>query len=125
MKHPSLGELESRILAILWEHGPSGINAMVSLMREERDIAYTTVATVVQRLYEKGLLTREPSKNAHIYRPAISKAQLGGKLVSSFFTQLRASFGDVAISSFAEGIDSLPKREKDALLELLRSDERS
>ncbi len=52
-----LGELERRVMAILWEHGP-GESTGRDVAGALPEHAYTTVATVLDRLVHKGLVRR-------------------------------------------------------------------
>lgn len=60
---------------LLWEaHGPLTIRQVLEAMPEERTPAYTTVQTVMDRLHRKGILVRESSGRANIYRPVSTRA---------------------------------------------------
>lgn len=67
------GELESEVLAALWAAGrPVG----ASTVREQvaGDPAYTTVLTILTRLHDKRLVTRERSGRSYLYSPVQDKA---------------------------------------------------
>src|SRR5579872_5364857 len=55
---PSLGELEIRVLRLVWEHQPCTERHVSDLVQAERDVARTTVLKTMQRLEGKGLLLR-------------------------------------------------------------------
>lgn len=67
----SRGELERRVMTILW-HADSALSVAVvhAELAEERDLAYTTVMTVLDRLAKKGLAKRELMNRAWQYKPA-------------------------------------------------------
>lgn len=70
-----LGGLEAAVMKQMWAaSGPLSVRQMLDLLTQERTIAYTTVMTVMDRLYRKGHLTREPAGKAYLYRPAASHA---------------------------------------------------
>ncbi|SPL98741.1 Transcriptional regulator, MecI family [[Actinomadura] parvosata subsp. kistnae] len=70
----ALGDLESTIMDRLWSyHRPSSVRHVLEDLRRDREIAYTTVMTVMDKLYKKGLLRRQPQGKAYIYEPLITK----------------------------------------------------
>ena len=66
------GELELEILTILWESSAPLQPAEVR-RRTKGNLAYTSVATVLTRLWEKGLVTRLASGRAYAYSAAVSR----------------------------------------------------
>lgn len=73
----SRGELEHRILEVLWgSKTPLTVAAVHRDLHPERDLAYTTVMTVLDRLAKKGLADRELVGRAWEYRPALTQAEL-------------------------------------------------
>ncbi len=55
--HPTDGELE--ILRVLWDDGPSALSSICTRLREQRDVATTTVATMLRLMLDKGLVKRQ------------------------------------------------------------------
>ncbi|MFI7444717.1 BlaI/MecI/CopY family transcriptional regulator [Nonomuraea indica] len=69
-----LGELESVIMDRMWSYRrPASVRDVLEDLRRERQIAYTTVMTVMDKLHTKGLLTRELAGKAYIYRTVSTK----------------------------------------------------
>lgn len=60
-----LGELESKIMAILWKNGCASVREVTA--RLAPPLAYTTVMTTLDRLFKKGLLERSESERAFLY----------------------------------------------------------
>jgi predicted transcriptional regulator len=73
-RRPS-GALEHEVLAALWAAPepltPSGVLAEVG-----GDLAYSTVKTILDRLHEKGMLTRTREGKAYAYTPVVEQADL-------------------------------------------------
>jgi predicted transcriptional regulator len=69
----------------------------------------------MQRLCDKGLLSRKESTSGHIYTPRVSKEKYAKNVAHSFLKKFINSFGDNAIASFAESVDELPSRREDTL----------
>jgi predicted transcriptional regulator len=67
------GELESGVLAALWaSEGP--LTARQVRQRLPDDLAYTTVLTILSRLYDKGMLVRHREGRGYAYGPARDEA---------------------------------------------------
>lgn len=115
----TLGELEQLIMEIVWKNKESAVRDIFQELRKKRSIAYTTVATILQRLFNKNIVGRKTEKNGYRYFSKVSKEYYAKSLTKSFVKKLEKSFGDIAISSFAEGIESLPKDKKIYLLKIL------
>src|SRR6266571_594615 len=71
-----LGELETRIMHVLWRRGrPATVKDVQVHLAPKRELAYTTVMTVMDRLWRKGLLHRERRGRPFHYTPAVSEAE--------------------------------------------------
>ncbi|MET9338809.1 BlaI/MecI/CopY family transcriptional regulator [Nonomuraea sp. NPDC003804] len=69
-----LGDLESTIMERMWSYRkPASVRQVLEDLRQEREIAYTTVMTVMDKLHTKGLLSREPVGKAYIYAATSTK----------------------------------------------------
>lgn len=124
MKTAPHGELELQVMDLLWQHKESSISNVFKEINKQRNIAYTTVATILQRLHDKGVVERKSENNHYIYFPKLSKKAYSSKLVKTFINKLVTNFGDIAITSFAESIDDLPKEKKESLLTLIQEYEK-
>src|SRR3989344_198091 len=116
---PSLGELEQQIMDIVWECKNCSARDVLTRLERDKKLAYTTVATILQRLHDKGLLTRKESSSGHIYSPKVSKEKYTKNVAQSFLKNFINSFGDTAIASFADSIDKLPEKKRKYFLKLL------
>ena len=119
MLQKTLSPLEQEAMNIVWELNECSIRDVVEKFNQEKKLAYTTVATLLQRLFEKGLVNRNNHNTILSYTPKISKDIYGKKMAKSFIRNFMSSFGEAAIVSFAESIDKLPRDKKDYLLRLL------
>jgi predicted transcriptional regulator len=68
-----LGELERAVMDVLWDRAAPTTVREVAEALEDRDLAYTTVMTVLDRLAGKDMVERERSGRAWSYRPAASR----------------------------------------------------
>ncbi|MQA26417.1 MAG: BlaI/MecI/CopY family transcriptional regulator [Micromonosporaceae bacterium] len=69
-----LGELEAAIMDRLWTWSrPTRVREVLDDLRRERELAYTTVMTVMDNLHRKGLLARERDGRAYRYQATVSR----------------------------------------------------
>lgn len=69
------GELEATVMDRLWSADAArSVRELREELQSERTIAYTTVMTVMERLFRKGMLLREEDGRAYRYSPAQSRA---------------------------------------------------
>jgi predicted transcriptional regulator len=69
-----LGELEAAVMDRLWARGePATVRQVLDTFTGERELAYTTVMTVMDKLHRKGLLARERVGRAWRYHPTSSR----------------------------------------------------
>ena len=96
-----LGGLEADIMATLWDIQAGSVKRIHEGICQKRKAAITTVATVLDRLYEKGLVERELEKSKSLYyqyRPSVTKKQFEKKVAGAVLKGLFETFGDSAIS---------------------------
>jgi predicted transcriptional regulator len=71
---PGLGPLESAIMLTLWDtHEALKVSEVTGRLTYPRDLAYTTVMTVLTILCRKDLARRHRNGQAWLYRPALSR----------------------------------------------------
>jgi BlaI family penicillinase repressor len=84
---PTATELE--ILRVLWTRGPSTVREVLDSLNEKRAMGYTGVLKLLQIMTTKGLVRRDASERAHVYkafRPAEqTKRQLAGDVLQRVF----------------------------------------
>jgi len=68
---PTDGELE--ILNIVWERGAATVRTVHEALHHGRATGYTTTLKLMQIMAEKGLLTRDESARAHVYRTRLPR----------------------------------------------------
>lgn len=95
----SVGELEASVLAALWDSGELATPDVFNRVGRPRGLAYTTILTVLQRLYKKGLVSRRGEGKAHVYSAALSREQFSerrGELLAGAMIGL----GSAGLSAF-------------------------
>jgi|SRR3989344_123690 len=124
-KLKTLGELEEEIMEIIWSNKQASVRSVLLELEKRRKIAYTTVMTVMARLYDKDILKRKMDKSgAFIYIPSKDKktflASASEKIIKNFLRQ----YGDIAVAQFVDVIETYrtPQSEewKNKLRDLLK-----
>lgn len=107
-KKLSLGPLESEILEIVWDLQEVTVKKVHDRILQDpnRELAYTSVTTVLQRLTQKGWLKCSKKGKAFSWRPLLSREQ--AKALQSYEKLngfLAVSNPDV-VASFADSLDT-------------------
>jgi predicted transcriptional regulator len=68
------GDLQAEVMATVWRLGEARVDDVREAQPAANRSAYTTLQTVMNRLVERGLLTRERQGNAFVYRPRHEEA---------------------------------------------------
>jgi predicted transcriptional regulator len=111
-----LGELERAIMEVLWESPTPMTVRQVGTCLTDRDLAHTTVMTVLDRLAKKGFVKRQRAGRAWRYRPAESREAYVTELMLTALDQT----GDrqAALTRFARSVSGA---EAEALLAALET----
>jgi BlaI family transcriptional regulator, penicillinase repressor len=74
---PALSASEREVLKVLWDHGSGTTREINEVLEQQgRQWAYTTVATLLQRLSQKKYVAGDPSAVPHVYRALVSRNEL-------------------------------------------------
>lgn len=109
---------------IIWNCRACSVKQVTKELCREKYITYTTVATILRRLYDKGLVKRVRKGMLYLYSPKISPELYLKTISRSFLKRLIGSYGDIAIASFAKSIDTLPKEKRQYFIRLLEKHEK-
>lgn len=74
-KHPT--ELELEILKVLWQQGEATVREVRMALADFRDLAHTSVMTMMTIMTEKGYLKRVKKGNKYLYKPCVSEKGTG------------------------------------------------
>ncbi len=96
------GELETDVLRTLWQLDRPASPADV-IEELQTDLAYTSIATILTRLCDKGLATRSRAGRSFLYAAATSEADLTARRISSMLDA--ASDRQSALAGFAKSLD--------------------
>lgn len=116
---PAIGELESDVLeALKSKGGQATASEVLGVLKQDRDVAYTTVSTTLDRLYRKRLLERKalPGPGGTKYLFILGRDEkVKNKIVESTMERLTAAFGETAYSAIYKHLDDLSEEELERL----------
>ncbi len=114
-----LGDLEAEIMESMWDLGSASVREVHECLGARRDIAYTTVMTVMSRLVEKGLLARRQEGRAYIYSPTKSRDAYCTGVVKNVMAGLFGTLDRPVLAHFVESLGEGDVAELDALAEII------
>lgn len=109
------GELQAQIMPALWRLGSGTVEQVRSALPKRYQSAYTTVQTVLNRLAERGLLSRERTGNAIVYRPRLSEAEYLSRTIEHTLAGASSEARQVALAQLLGDLDEHELSELRAL----------
>jgi predicted transcriptional regulator len=113
-KNEFLTEVELEFMTQLWELGKGNVREVLANLPEGRDLAYTSGATFMRILEQKGFVTSEKINNTLVYEPVVTKNTYQSRSLKSLSEKL---FDDTPVSLVARLVDDYDLSE-DALEEI-------
>ena len=68
-----LTAVELEMMNVIWRIGPCSVAQVQEHLQQQRELAYTSVSTIVRILEQKGYVTSEKQGRGHVYQAAVSK----------------------------------------------------
>jgi predicted transcriptional regulator len=99
--HPTDGELE--ILQVLWAAGPSSLGAVCEELRKTRDVAATTVATMLRVMSDKQLVKRTGRGRGATWAAAVSQQKTERGMVRKLVDRVFDGAADRLAAHLIEG----------------------
>src|SRR6267143_5559912 len=96
----NLTPLELEIMHVLWETGPANVQSVQQHL--ERELAYTTVQTMLNILHRKGKVKRTLKDRAYFYKPAVSRRQVASLHVGDMVERLFGGSAENLVMSLLE-----------------------
>lgn len=120
-----LGPLAAAIMRAVWAEGESTVASVSARLGEQRAHApaYTTVMTVMGRLYERGLLSRKKVGRQYVYAAAAREEATIDRLSRAAVDALISRFGTTAYRQFALRLADVDPVAREKLAELAASHE--
>lgn len=106
------GDLQSEVMSAVWRLGEATVDDVRAEQRSGRHSAYNTVQTVLNRLVERGLLSRDRRGRAFVYRPRLKESEY---LARSIGERLAGASPDARRAALVNLVDELAPGELDEL----------
>lgn len=105
-------------MAAMWrDPRPTSVRDVLGAIGDPEP-AYTTVMTIMGRLYEKRLLRRRSQGKAYLYEPRISEDEFLAQRARRSIKRFVEDFGDVALAQFAEELERVDTNTRQRLRRL-------
>jgi|WetSurMetagenome_2_1015567.scaffolds.fasta_scaffold149979_2 BlaI family transcriptional regulator, penicillinase repressor len=95
-----LGDLEAVVMEATWQLEKGDVKTIHRRVNQEKKVAVTTIATILDRLYKKGLVKRKLLTNYSLryeYSPALTKVEFENAVVRDVFKGLLETFEETTI----------------------------
>lgn len=99
-KTEQLTPLELEIMHVLWESGAANVQTVQQQLH--RDLAYTTVQTMLNILHRKGKVKRTLKERAYFYKPAVSHSQVVTHTINDVVERLFGGSAENLVMSLVE-----------------------
>ena len=106
-------------MKIVWDLGPATVRQVYEKLLEHREIAYTTVMTMLQVLERKGRLVKSLEEKAHVYRPSEPKQKVIGGMVQEFMNRVFNGSAEPLLLQLVED-EKLTSSDVDRLRKMLK-----
>ena len=111
-----LGDLQLKIMKVLWEKSEATVSDVFAVVGQERDLAYTTIATMLRKMEARGLVTHRADGRTFVYRAAIDAhavtSNMSGHLLDRLFEGSLSDLVSHLLSTREVSRDELAKIEK-------------
>lgn len=114
-----LTETELELMTILWNIGEGSVADVIEKLPPGRDLAYTSVSTILRILEQKGVLQTRKEGRGHVYIPAIAKSAYEAKTLKHIVNRV---FDGTPVALVKQLLDTVPldQKELDELRNLLK-----
>ncbi len=119
-----LGALEKDIMEIIWKRGEACVKNILDSFPPHREISYSTIITVTNRMTKKGLLNKRKQGKAYFYKPTYSRDQFL-KIVSKKVVEGVSEFSfQSAIANFVDYMSLVDPNKLEYFSQLIKSKKR-
>jgi predicted transcriptional regulator len=122
-KQLSLGPLEAEVLNLVWELGSATVKEIHDRILADpiRELAYTSVTTVLRRLTQKGWLACDRDDRAFRWRPLVSRQEASVLQAHDQLRRFLAVGNPDVIAAFADDLDRASAEKLEAIAQRLKA----
>ena len=84
---PAPTDAELEILRVLWNCGTATVREIHNTLGESKQTGYTTTLKILQKMADKGLVSRDETQRSHVYSPAIEEEPTQKRLVGDLLAR--------------------------------------
>ncbi|TVQ57720.1 MAG: CopY family transcriptional regulator [Spirulina sp. DLM2.Bin59] len=119
----SLGPLETEILELLWDFETATVKTIHDriLSDPQRELAYTSVTTVLQRLTQKGWVQRQKVGRSFQWRACLSRTEAQALRAQEHLQQFLGVSNPDVVAAFADRLDQASVAQLDELAQRLKA----
>jgi len=115
-----LGPQELQIMKVVWERGKVTVRDVYQALLERRQVAYTTVMTMMNILEQKGFLKKAAGDDrAFVYQPARSRQSVMREMVNEFVERVFGGSANPLMLHLIED-EHITRKDLDDLRKLVR-----
>ena len=115
-----LGPQELQIMKVVWERGRVTVRDVYQTLLERRQVAYTTVMTMMNILEQKGFLKKSAGDDrAYLYEPAKSRKSVMRAMVNEFVERVFGGSANPLMLHLIED-EHVTRKDLDDLRKLVR-----
>ena len=110
--------VEMQILRILWDLGPSPVREIHQRLESAKGTNYSTTVKMLAVMLQKGLVKRDEKARPHVYRPAVTRAKTGKRMLDDLIEKV---YDGSAMSLVLQALSSgkATKKELDEVRRIL------
>ena len=107
MPKATLGDLQHAIMRVLWARSEATSTEVHAALRAERGLAPTTIATMLRKMEDKGVVAHRSEGRQFVYRAAVSEREVRRSMVGEVVDRLFAGNPAALVSYLVaeEGLD--------------------
>ena len=120
-QHPT--ELELEILKILWREGAGSVREVREHLSGFRELAYTSVMTMMGIMTEKGYLKRAKQGKGYVYKPRVSKEETSRRMLGDMVERVYSGSPMTVMVNLLE-MGDIDEKELAKLRKLIRQKEK-
>jgi BlaI family penicillinase repressor len=114
----TLTQQELAIMKVVWRLEKATVREVYEALRESRQIAYTTVMTMMGILEKKGYLKKSSADRAHVFTPVKKRQQVVGHMVRDFVDRVFDGASDSLLLALARD-NKLSEKQKQIVRKLI------
>ena len=112
---PKPTEAELGLLNVLWERDQATVREVHEILYGDEGAGYTTALKLLQVMHAKGLVVRDDSQRAHVYRPVNSKQNTQSRFLSDMVKRV---FDGSASNLVLQALGDNPRTSRKELAEI-------